>query len=149
MQKHSRRYARSTEKCNNFVEGHFSFCSAAGYNETFPFPEILTEDNMEYAAKAVELRIGRALGGCAQESLAISMICSFVLPQCSNGNRLLPCKRVCGEFLKRCETKMSDFSLEYTIPLCHVLPDKNATSGKCFEPPNFSTNDSVKGMSDS
>ena len=145
MQKHSRRYARATDKCNNFVEGHFSFCSAAGYNETFPFPEILTEDNMEYAAKAVESRILQALRSCPRESLAMSIICSFVLPQCSKGKRVLPCKRVCGEFLKRCETKMSNFTLEYSIQLCHVLPDEKPSGGKCYEPPNFSANDSVKG----
>lgn len=148
-QRHSQRYARATaDKCKNFVEGHFSFCSAAGYNETFQFPETLTEDNMEYVAKAVGQRIRRAIGDCAQESLAMSVICSFVLPQCSTGKRVLPCKRVCGEFLKQCESKIPNFILEYSIPLCHVLPDETASSGKCHEPPNFSTNDSVKGPLD-
>lgn len=147
LRKHSR-YARSTGQCKTFVEGPFRFCSAAGYNETFQFPPGLTKGKMEYVANKLQSRIYRGLDGCANESLAWAMACSLMVPQCSKGQRVLPCKRVCSEYLKKCEKRLPNFILEYSIPLCHVLPDKKASSGKCHEPPNFRTNDSIKGPLD-
>jgi len=73
------------------------------------------------------------------------MICHYVIPQCSEGKRVYPCKRVCGELLKQCEEKIEEPFIGYFIASCHVLPDELSSSGKCFEPPNFSTNDSIKG----
>jgi len=50
--------------------------------------------------------------------------------------------------LKQCEDELPETFIDYIIATCHVLPDELGSSGKCFEPPNFSTNDSIKGPLD-
>lgn len=140
----TRRHARSSDQCNRFVEGPLAFCSAAGYNDTFEFPEGLTERKLQYAAVGFK-RLFQSMTKCSQNTLAVTMGCSYAVPQCSKGKRVYPCKRVCNEFLKQCENGIPEFFLDYLIASCHVLPNEKASSGKCHEPPNFTTNDSVKG----
>ena len=138
------RHARASEKCNSFVDGPFGFCSKGGYNTTFEFPDILTDSLQEIVASRVQ-RMMSSLGNCSRNALAETLMCSFFMPQCSEGKRVYPCKRVCGEFMKQCGEAMPVRFVDYAIANCHVLPDESASSGKCFEPPNFKTNDSIKG----
>ena len=138
------RHARSSDQCNNFVESPFAFCLVAGYNETFKFPDFLTGDMLQGAANTFK-NLWQNLKNCSNNTLAVTMGCSYVLPQCSKGNPVYPCKRVCSEFLKQCEQGIPDFLIDYIIASCHVLPDEKALSGKCHEPPNFTANDNVSG----
>jgi len=77
---------------------------------------------------------------CSSNGLAETLVCYYIMPHCSGGKRVYPCKRVCSEFLKQCEGELYVSHMEFIIRTCHALPDS-----ACFEPPNFSTNDSVKG----
>lgn len=74
-------------------------------------------------------------------------MCSFFIPHCSGGKRIYPCRRVCGEFLKKCVHKLPSNIADYAIAICHTLPEKNSDK-ECFEPPNFITNDSIEGPLD-
>lgn len=144
---HTDRNARSTGQCSSLVEGPFHFCSAAGYNKTFELPKGLTRGRLQRAAFAAK-RLFQVMKTCSQNTLLITMTCSYLVPQCSKGNRVYPCKRVCNEFLKRCWKSIPEFFFDYVIAVCHVLPNANASSGKCHEPPNFTTNDSIPGPLD-
>lgn len=135
---------RTSDSCHSFVDGPFGFCSKAGYNTTFKFPEILTDSVQKGVAGGMR-RMITSLGNCSQNALAETIACSFFIPQCSGGERVYPCKRVCGEFLKQCVEDLPVRFLDFIVANCHVLPNELASSGKCFEPPNFKTNDSIKG----
>ena len=139
------RHPRASGKCQSFVDGPFHFCSTkGGYNTTFRYLDFgLTDSLLTQAAKT----FGQLLTSlnCSRNGVAETLVCHYAIPQCSGGKRVYPCKRVCGEFLKQCEDKIPVTLMDYVIANCHVLPDELASSGKCFEPPNFFTNDSAKG----
>ena len=139
------RHGRSNDQCNNFVKSTFGLCSAAGYNDTFEFPKDLTGPKLRMAGFGFK-RLFQRMKSCSQaDSVVLSILCSYMVPQCSKGERVYPCKRVCNEFLKQCEKAIPEAFLDYVIATCHVLPTKKANSGKCHEPPNFTTNESIPG----
>ena len=139
------RHGRSDDQCNNFVEGVFGLCSAAGYNDTFEFPKDLTGPKLKIAALGFRSLFQRVKNCSQADVLALAMVCSFMVPQCSKGKRVYPCKRVCNEFLKQCEKAIPEAILDFVIATCHILPTKKSNSGKCHEPPNFTTNESIPG----
>lgn len=109
---------------------------------------VLSGVKLQRAAKGIANIFKNACSNSGQSGqvLAMTMRCSFFLPQCSNGERVYPCKRVCNEFLKQCEKGIPEFWFAFLVASCHVLPDEASSSGKCHEPPNFSVaNDSNKG----
>lgn len=138
------RHARSSDQCTRFADGPFGFCSAAGYNDTFKFPEGLPKRKLQGAAIGFK-GIFQRMKNCSAIPLAVAMGCSYFIPHCSKGKRVYPCRRVCNEFLKQCEKGIPEFFLDYLIAACHVLPNEKASSGKCDEPPKFVTNESVPG----
>lgn len=110
----TRRHARHVSyQCNNFLESPFSFCSVAGYNESFKFPAVLSGDKLQRTAKGIAKIFKNTCSNNKQpdQLLAMTMGCSFFLPQCSNGERVYPCKRVCNEFLKQCVKGYLSFGL--------------------------------------
>ena len=132
-------------ECRSFVDGPLGFCSVkGGYNTTFQYPDIVTDSVLEKVADRLHRHFS-SLNNCSEIGLVESLYCSFAIPYCSGGNRVYPCKRVCSEFLKQCEDKLGPTFMDYVIANCHVLPNETASSGNCFEPPNFSTNESLKG----
>lgn len=139
------RHPRASGQCRSFVDGPLGFCSAiGGYNTTFQYPDIVTDSVLEKVANRLR-RYFSTLNNCSKIGLVESLYCSFAIPYCSGGQRVYPCKRVCSEFLKQCEETLPPTFLDYIIANCHVLPNELASSGKCFEPPNFYTNESIKG----
>ena len=139
------RHPRASDQCRSFVDGPLGFCSAkTGYNTTFQYPDIVTDSVLEKVANRLR-KFFSSLNNCSQIGLVESLYCSYALPHCSAGRRVYPCKRVCSEFLKQCEDKIPVTFMDYVIANCHVLPDEQASSGKCFEPTNFFTNESIKG----
>ena len=140
------RHPRASDQCHSLVDGPFRFCSTkGGYNTTFQIdPDFLTDSMLEQAAETLSESFSY-FKNCSRNGLIETLICHYVIPQCSGGKRVYPCKRVCGEFLKRCEDRIPETLMDSFIATCHVLPDELGSSGKCFEPPNFSTNDSIKG----
>ena len=132
-------------KCASLVNSPFEICTTAGYNYTLPLPEKLGP---------LKIEIGRLLNSlvktwhnCSTYSVAAAMECSVLFPKCSaEGKRVYPCRRVCGEFLKQCMNEMDDdydLYLDFVLSLCLSLPNETSVHNNCFEPPNFTTNDSV------
>lgn len=91
----------SADQCYSFVEGPFGFCSAlGGYNMTFKYPDHLT--NLMLRDAAIKFRgLLTFMQNCSQHATAEALLCSFFIPHCSKGERVYPCKRVYGEFLKQ------------------------------------------------
>lgn len=135
----------SVRGCANLVNSPFEICTIAGYNHTIPFPEKLDDSGKRESAKFLTtwLKTFR----CATPNLAAALECSLIVPKCgSNGQRVYPCKRVCGELLKQCsnsENVDNEILVEFMVGLCLSLPDEAPNGDNCFEPPNFTTNDSV------
>jgi len=134
-------------KCISLVGGPFDICTKAGYNNTLPLREELTDKLKSDVAKYLPYYI-RTWENCSSGDLAAALECSFYFPKCnSEGKRVLPCRRVCGELLKNCLNSSSqdyrEILMNFVLAQCLSLPNEAASSAKCFEPPNFSTNDSV------
>ena len=140
------RHTRASDQCHSLVDGPFRVCSTkGGYNTTFQIdPDFLTDSIIEQAAETLSESFSY-FKNCSRNGLIETLTCHYVIPQCSGGKRVYPCKRVCSEFLKQCEDKIPVTFMDYVIANCHVLPDEQASSGKCFEPTNFFTNESIKG----
>ena len=138
-------------KCVSLVNGPFDICTKAGYNNTLPFPKELTAEFQTDLGIFLDIIIS-PWKNCSSVELAAALECSFLLPKCnSEGKRVLPCRRVCGELLKQCYNQTIQSGPEYLeifmnviLSECLTLPDENPSTKKCFEPPNFTTNDSVK-----
>ena len=135
-------------QCISMNGGPFESCSVAGYNQTFPLPKKITNTQKKGISLVLRWML-KAVENCSENNVADVMTCSMFAPKCVTGspNPVLPCRRVCGEFLKQCETTLRRFHLDYMVGLCLILPNKTASSGTCFEPQNFRTNDSVRGKS--
>lgn len=133
-------------QCTSLVNGPFDICTKAGYNDTLPFPKALTEQLKTELAVFLP-RVIKPWLNCSSWSLAATMECSFFFPKCSTGKRVLPCRRVCGELLKQCMNQVGndrrEIFMNFLLAECMLLPNEKASSDKCFEPPNFTTNDSV------
>ena len=111
---------------------------------TFKTPDFLTDSMLEKAAMTFSEAFSSL--NCSRNGLVETLLCHYAIPQCSGeGKRVYPCKRVCSEFLKLCEDKIPVTFMDYVIANCHVLPDEPPSSGNCFEPANFFTNESIKG----
>lgn len=133
-------------QCTSLVNGPFDICTKAGYNDTLPFPEELT-DKLKTEFAAFLPRIIKPWQNCSSWSLAAAVECSFYFPKCSAGERVVPCRRVCGELLKQCSSQVGndyrEIYMDFVLAECTMLPNGKAGSDRCFEPPNFTTNDSV------
>lgn len=135
------------EPCVSLQKSPFKMCMKAGYDKTLPFPEDFTESLQHETA--VEMKeFFEAVKNCSTSGLAEAIECSFTAPKCnSRGEPVYPCRQVCAEFLKQCETELTRLELDYLISECLVLSNGSSGCAPCFTPPNFTTNDSVLGKS--
>lgn len=137
-------------KCVSLVNGPFDFCTKGGYNNTLPFPKEFTAKLQADFATFLPYVIKR-WANCSTLSLATAMECSFFVPKCgSKGKRVYPCRRVCGELLKHCQNQtdnMSEIYMDFFLASCLILPNETASSDKCFEPLNFTSNNNVPSKS--
>lgn len=133
------------DPCISLKNSSFEMCMAAGYDNTIPFPEYFTEQRKrEIATELIDTL--KSTKKCSAGGLAEAVECSFVAPKCSPlGDPIYPCRQVCAEFLKRCELELDEVDLDYLISLCLVLSNGSSGCAPCFEPPNFTTNDSLPG----
>ena len=133
-------------QCLSIVNGPFDICTKAGYNNTLPLPKEFTEELKIDFATFLTLVIA-PWKNCSSLSLAAAIECSFFFPKCSRGKRVLPCKRVCGELMKQCMKQWGndyrEIYMDFVLAECLMLPNETASSDTCFEPPKFTTNDSV------
>lgn len=138
-------------KCVSLSNGHFDFCTKGGYNSTLSFPKEFTAERQAQMAEFLMFIIEQ-WRNCTTTSLATAMECSFFLPKCSSeGTRVYPCRRVCGELLKQCQKDTGEFRelyMDLFLASCLILPNETASSEKCFEPPGFSPNNNVSSPLD-
>ena len=135
----------SVRGCENLVDSSFKICTIAGYNYTFPFPKRLDDSGKRESVRFLTTLM-KTFFSCAKPNLAAAMGCSFLVPKCGSSGRVYPCRRVCGEFLKQCtnsENADNEIVIEFMVGLCVGLPDEAPDGDNCFEPPNFTTNNSV------
>ncbi|XP_020600753.1 uncharacterized protein LOC110039917, partial [Orbicella faveolata] len=138
----------SDGKCISLLGGPFDTCTKAGYNNTLPLREEVTDSLLSDLSRYLPYFI-RAWENCSSVELGAALECSFYFPKCnSEGKRVLPCRRVCGELLKRClnhpgQADYREVLMNFVLAQCLSLPNETASSKKCFEPPNFASNDSV------
>ena len=137
-------------RCKSLVNSPFNICTSAGYNFSFSLPERLNKPEFEDVLASALKTAVQIWEKCADLNLVVTMECSTTFPKCGNGGkRVLPCKRVCGELLKKClytDFRGSNFMQKYMeelLALCLSLPDEEPSDEKCVEPPNFGTNDST------
>ena len=139
--------AASTKRCVSIQQGGpldmFAFCTSAGYDSTLAFPEHVP---VERLAAAINSLLG-IFKNCSQNGVAEAIFCSMIAPKCvsSSPNVLLPCRRVCSEFIKQCGVTMEKTYFDVIVGMCETLPDKNASSGQCLEPPGFQINENIPG----
>lgn len=133
------------DPCINLEKTPFEMCMSAGYDKTLPFPDDFTADVQQEIA--MELReIFESVRNCSTNGLAEAIECSFVAPKCNSlGDPVYPCKQVCAEYLKQCEHQISEDALDFLISMCLVLSNGSSGCDPCFQPPNFSVNDTVPG----
>lgn len=134
------------DPCVSLVDSPFKICRNAGYDQTTPFPEHITEARKrEFAIENV--RYINSTRNCAARGLAEAIECSFLAPKCNSlGDPIYPCRQVCAEYLKQCEFELND--LEFLISYCLVLPNGSSSCAPCFAPPNFTTNENETGPLD-
>ena len=145
----ARNVVAASDQCASLNDGPFQSCTnISGYNETFVLPKKIPQSVADQMARSLQWFL-KSLENCSENNVAEVMACSMFAPKCVTGspNPVLPCRRVCGEFLKQCETTVSGFLVDYMVGICQVLPNKTASSGECLEPQDFRTNDSVRGKS--
>ena len=143
----------AAQQCVNMKEKpYFAPCLAAGYNTTYPIPSYVSERTTGYVGWWNKFFISR-VRNCSVPQIAAAVGCASYAPYCKDGSTtplsaLLPCRRVCVEFLKRCQGSIPEWIIDDTIGRCAVLPDYPKASGKCYEPPQFTDlhiNTSAKG----
>lgn len=127
---------------------HVKDCTLAGYNYTFPLPDNLSRRS-KWLIKFVANRLTKDMKNCSVAQIAETIGCALIAPNCQQGKPLLPCRRVCSEFLKRCIDKVPAWYIDDLTGKCTLLPNETAASGKCYEPPQFTDehhNTSHKGI---
>lgn len=130
--------AQGPGKCVSLHKGPLSKCSLAGYNYSYPLPKDLSKRSLSSITSSVRY-IMKTIQNCSIGGIAETMTCSFIAPNCKGSGEkpFLPCRRVCSEFLKRCENTIPDFLIDVLVALCTLLPNGTAADGTCYEPPKF------------
>lgn len=130
----------SSQQCATMIGTPLEACKIAGYNSTFPLPYKMSNTTKRW----VKGFLGFVLEMTQSKNCSIGLqhmgemiMCAIYVPKCKEGTLMLPCKRVCVEFFNRCDGHIDPFWFDYFIAHCTLLPDFKASSGKCFEPPNF------------
>ena len=123
-----------TQICHRLNPLLFERCINVGYNNTAHFPNNFTfhEETIAYHLE----RDTRQFKRCSKH-LDI-MMCAIFVPKCveDNYSPVLPCRRICEEFVRECEPKVDYEKIEWVKGLCRLLPStRNETdSGDCLEP---------------
>ena len=126
-----------TQICHRLNPSLFKRCINVGYNYTAHLPNNVTlhEHNIAYHLE----REARQFEQCSKH-LDIIM-CAIFVPKCVKDqySPVLPCRKVCEEFVRDCEPRVNYEKIEWIKGLCRLLPaarsDKNTR--ECLEPENY------------
>jgi hypothetical protein len=124
------------QQCVPLKDGPFEACNTSGYNHTFPIPRELSARSRQDLKRTVSY-ITYMVKNCSAGGIAETMSCAYLAPYCKAGDAMLPCRRVCSEFLKRCGSVFPDFLIDVVVAMCTILPNSTYKEGKCYEPPDF------------
>jgi hypothetical protein len=137
------------QQCLSLPGSPFESCTVVGYNYTYAVPYELSDDLKDWLSSTFPYLLSITTTNCSAALMGETIMCALYAPSCIEGkpNPILPCQRVCSEFLKRCRSDIDPFWLEYYVGYCTLLPNKTASSGQCFEPRGFDQyyNASTKG----
>ncbi|XP_032227947.2 uncharacterized protein LOC116611633 [Nematostella vectensis] len=122
-------------------------CMSAGYNKSFPLPSNLSKRSHTWIRNIVEFVTTR-MQNCSVASVSETIACAVLAPNCRDGDPkpFLPCRRVCSEFLKRCNSRLPDYFVDLMIGMCSLLPNSTADTGMCYEPPQFDKHYNVTNL---
>lgn len=126
-----------TQICHRLNPSLFKRCINVGYNYTARFPENFTlhEHIIGYHLE----RDARQFKQCS-EHLDVIM-CSIFVPKCieNHYSPVLPCRRICEQFVRDCEPRADYEKIEWIKGLCQLLPSrrKNRATQTCLEPANY------------
>lgn len=131
--------------CVSLKETRFEMCISAGYDKTFPFENDFTEAEQQEVAREFT-EILKSMKNCSHDGLAELIECSLFVPKCNMlGEPVYPCRQACAEYLRRCEYELSKHALDYLIPWCLLLSNGSVGHAPCFQPSNFTANESAPG----
>lgn len=134
--------------CVSLKETRFEMCMSAGYDKTFPFENDFTEAEQQEVAREFT-EILKSMKNCSHDGLAELIECSLFVPKCNMlGEPVYPCRQACAEYLRRCEYELSKHALDYLIPWCLLLSNGSVGHAPCFQPSNFTANESAPGPLD-
>lgn len=127
-----------SEICQRLNPSLFQRCIKAGHNYTAYFPGNTTlHENI--IAHHIE-REARRFGQCSK--YLDTILCSIFVPKCVEDlySPVLPCRRVCEDFVRDCELKVDSERIEWVKGLCRLLPSSTANKSnrdECFQPANY------------
>lgn len=127
-----------SEICQRLNPSLFQRCIKAGHNYTAYFPSNTTlHENI--IAYHIEREV-RQFGQCSK--YLDTILCSIFVPKCVEDlySPVLPCRRVCEDFVRDCELKVDSERIEWIKGLCHLLPYSIANKSdrdECFQPANY------------
>ncbi|EDO33570.1 predicted protein [Nematostella vectensis] len=132
-------YCTVAQQCVQMKDkSYFAPCTAAGYTTTFPVPPNVSKRSLRWVGFYHKYLVN-GVKNCSVAQIGEAIGCAMYAPYCREGSSepLLPCRRICTEFLKRCEGSVPEWWIDDFIGRCVLLPDETAASGKCYEPPQF------------
>lgn len=123
-----------TRMCHPLNPSLFQRCIEVGYNYTARFPE-----NFTFHENIIGDHLERETLQFKQCSKYLDVVmCSIFVPKCveDHYSPILPCRRICDEFVKDCEPIVNYDKLEWIKGLCRLLPSKqdDKKSTECLEP---------------
>lgn len=126
-----------SEICQRLNPSLFQRCIKAGYNYTAYFPGNTTLH--EYIIAYHIDRETRQFGQCSK--YLDTILCSIFVPKCVEDlyRPVLPCRRVCEDFVRDCELKVDYERLEWIKGLCRLLPStgNQSKADECLQPANY------------
>lgn len=123
--------------CQRLNPSLFQRCIKEGYNYTAHFPSNFTlhENIIAYHMQ----RESRQFGQCSE--YLDTILCAMFTPKCveEHYSPVLPCRRVCEDFVRDCELKVDYERIEWVKGLCRLLPStgNRSDTDECFEPANY------------
>lgn len=124
--------------CQQLNPSLFQRCIKTGYNFTAHFPGNNSALHENIIANHLQ-RETRQFEHCSEYLNTI--MCAIFVPKCveDHYSPVLPCRRICEDFVRDCEVKVDYEKIEWIKGLCRLLPPTGdgSDTDACFEPANY------------
>ena len=134
-----------SERCEKLDTELWKPCIDVGFTHTTPIPLSVNKTKLSQTFHRMRARYNTTV--CAGKVLDM-MSCSFFVPQCDSAKTnpvVLPCKRVCAEYLHTCKDVLGKSEVDLLTGPCSILPNDAGSSNKCMEPKNFIPSPDARG----